>query len=173
MAFFSFYLLPTRFRQARLKAGYRRDYVSLDGDVDLRVNGPIFRGSAVFMWVMWSCGLSCDLSVKCHMNHVQYMKSFSCVISWIVMWSFVKCHMTWVTCIQVQWVVCRLPDGLQHLQHKTRGKQCCRWLPGFRLYRPRQPVSKPQFFLFSLPFLFASLFFSSILFFSFYPAKLI
>ncbi|CAI8033035.1 Voltage-dependent anion-selective channel protein 1 [Geodia barretti] len=50
-------LVPTSgFRQARLKAGYRRDYVSLDGDVDLRVNGPIFRGSAVFMYNGWYAG---------------------------------------------------------------------------------------------------------------------
>jgi voltage-dependent anion channel protein 2 len=48
--------VPTRFRQARLKAGYRHDYVSLDGDVDLQVNGPIFRGSAVFMYNGWYAG---------------------------------------------------------------------------------------------------------------------
>lgn len=45
----SAHLSPCSFRQARLKTSYRRDYVSLDADVDLQANGPVFKGSSVFM----------------------------------------------------------------------------------------------------------------------------
>jgi hypothetical protein len=50
-------LVPTSgFRQARLKTSYRRDYVSLDADIDLQANGPVFRGAAVFMYNGWYAG---------------------------------------------------------------------------------------------------------------------
>lgn len=44
------------FRQAKLKANYRRDYLNAEGDVDMQSNGPTLRGSSVFMYNGWYAG---------------------------------------------------------------------------------------------------------------------
>lgn len=52
----SSFLPSSGFRQARLKTNYRRDYVNVDADVDLQANGPVFKGSTVFMYNGWYAG---------------------------------------------------------------------------------------------------------------------
>jgi len=43
-------------KSAKLKAGYKREYLNVDADVDLQMTGPIFRGSSVFMYNGWYGG---------------------------------------------------------------------------------------------------------------------
>ena len=38
-----------RAKSARMKTAYKRDYVNMEGDVDLVMTGPVFKGSTVFM----------------------------------------------------------------------------------------------------------------------------
>ena len=41
--------VPCRNKSAKLKAAYHRDYLNVDGDVDMQMTGPVFRCSTVFM----------------------------------------------------------------------------------------------------------------------------
>ncbi len=38
-----------RGKSARLRCGYKREYVNVEGDVDVLMTGPMLKGSTVFM----------------------------------------------------------------------------------------------------------------------------
>ena len=38
-----------RSKAAKFRATYKNDYFNVDGDVDLQMTGPVFRGSSVFV----------------------------------------------------------------------------------------------------------------------------
>ena len=42
-------LVFCRHKSALVKASYRREYISMDGRVDLDIAGPTFKGSTVLM----------------------------------------------------------------------------------------------------------------------------
>ena len=52
----SSFLPSSGHKSAKLRSNYRREHLSLDGDVDLQMTGPIVKGSAVFMYKGWYAG---------------------------------------------------------------------------------------------------------------------
>lgn len=50
-------------KSAKLKSSYRREYLAVDGDVDLQMTGPVIKASAVLMYVL--CGKCALIGVLC------------------------------------------------------------------------------------------------------------
>lgn len=43
-------------KSAKLRAGYKADYINVEGDIDLLMTGPTFKGSTVLMYNGWYAG---------------------------------------------------------------------------------------------------------------------